>query len=176
MDTRQQDALIQKVFETEWFSIDAIPYESPNKKPYYRLSCNDSVCIIAKTVDNKLILVRQYRPAIGEFTLEFPSGYVDEGESAEEAIKREFTEETGFVCESVSCMGSLRIAPSRLNNTVHVFFGEEARRCGEKGHQDKGIELLLVPQGEFKKLIVDGAYLETGGMAMYLLAHLKGYL
>ena len=35
MDTGQQDALIHKVFETEWFLIDAIPYESPNKKPYY---------------------------------------------------------------------------------------------------------------------------------------------
>lgn len=176
MDTRKRDALIQKVFETEWFSIDAIPYESPSKKPYYRLSCNDSVCIIAKTVDNKFILVRQYRPAIGAFTLEFPSGYVDEGESAEEAIKREFTEETGFVCESVSCMGSLRIAPSRLNNTVHVYFGEEARRCGEKGPQDKGIELLLVSQDEFKEFILEGKYVETAGIAMYFLAQLKGYL
>lgn len=72
-----KDKHIKKVFETEWFSIDAISYVSSNNKPYYRLSCNDSVSIIAKTTDEKIILVLQYRPAIEDFTLELPSGYVD---------------------------------------------------------------------------------------------------
>ena len=176
MDSDQQGSLPRKVFETEWFSIDAVPYVSQNKKPYYRLSCNDSVCIIAKTIDEKIILVRQYRLAIGAFTLEFPSGYVDEGESLEVAIKREFEEETGFTCDSVVFMGSLRIFPSRVNNTVYVFFGEKARLVTEAGTKDSGIELILVTQDEFEKLIMDGMYVETGGMAMYLLAQLKGYL
>ncbi|MCZ7383501.1 MAG: NUDIX hydrolase [Candidatus Methanoperedens sp.] len=163
----------RKVFETEWFSIDAVSYESTNKKPYYRLTCNDAVSIIAKTIDEKIILVRQYRPAIGVFTLELPSGYVDLGESPEDSIKRELIEETGFICDFVAQMGSLRICPSRINNNLHVFFGDGAKFTGTN-ETDKEIE--LVTEEEFKRLIVESKYTETAGIAMFLLAQLKGYL
>jgi hypothetical protein len=62
------------VFETEWFTIDTVPYSNSGGEPYYRLSCSDSVSIIAKTVDDKIILVNQHRPAVESFTYEFPPG------------------------------------------------------------------------------------------------------
>lgn len=170
------DSSIYKVFETEWFSIDAIPCNL-DKKPYYRLSCDDSVCIIAKTIDKKIILIDQYRPAIGHFTLEFPSGYVKDGESIRDAINRELIEETGFVCRSITYMGPLKISPSRINNTLHVFFGEDAVPIDtNKKIIDDDIKLILVTNEEFKSLIIKQKYTEIGGMAIFLLAKLKGYL
>lgn len=35
--------LYHKVFETEWFSIEATSYSFSNNKPYYRISCNDGL-------------------------------------------------------------------------------------------------------------------------------------
>ncbi|KAG0243287.1 hypothetical protein BGW41_002472 [Actinomortierella wolfii] len=43
-----------------------------------------------------VVLVVQYRPPLGCFAVEFPSGLVDPGESAEQAALRELLEETGF--------------------------------------------------------------------------------
>ena len=49
-------------------------------------------------------MVRQYRPAIKGYILELPSGYIDENETTEYAIKRT-AEETGFVCGSILYLG-----------------------------------------------------------------------
>ena len=177
MKKRQQHTLSRNtVFETKWFSIDAVSYESPDKEPYYRLSCDDSVSVIAKTIENKIILIRQYRPAIEAYTLELPSGYMNEGEIPEEAMKRELTEETGYICGSLLSMGSWKICPSRVNNTVHIFFGNNAALVQEKAIEDKDVELVLVTMEEFKELILEGKYIEAAGIAMFFLAQEKGYL
>lgn len=167
---------IDTVFKTEWFSIDAVPYGAEGERPYYRLSCDDSVSIIAQTENDKIILIRQYRPAIGDFTLEAPSGYIDGAESPEEAVKRELKEETGFICRSVELLGSLRICPSRINNRLHVFFGRDAKCTGNVATEDMNAELVLVTRDEFKKMILDGQYNEVAGIAMFYLAQARGYL
>lgn len=179
--------MYKKVFETEWFSIDSIQCESSNNREslneplnicesrlYYRLSCDDCVSIIAKTIDKKIILAHQYRPAIESFTLEFPAGYVDKEESPEDSIKRELKEETGFLCDSIIYMGQLKISPSRINNTLYTFFGVNARPTEMK--EDNNIESILITEDEFVKLIVENKYIDAGSMAIFLLAKLKGYL
>lgn len=174
--SKHQLSQIQKVFETEWFSIDAVPYQCPSNRPYFRLSMDDSVEIMAVTPHKKIILVRQFRPALGISMLELPAGLADTGESCEEAIIRELEEETGYVCDSVTYMGSFKIAPSRINNTLHFFFGKGARAMDVKRERDREIEVVLVAQDEFNKLILDGEFLEVAGLAAYFLSKLQGFL
>ncbi|OCT54709.1 putative Nudix hydrolase P35G2.12 [Cladophialophora carrionii] len=45
----------------------------------------------------RLLLQKQFRPALGKVTIESPSGLVDEGETPAEAAIRELREETGYV-------------------------------------------------------------------------------
>jgi len=164
-----------RVFETEWFAIDELPHETGKAgKPYYRISSKDWVEILALTTDNKVILVRQFRPALGTFTLELPSGYIDSGETPEEAVTRELLEETGFVCSRVVSTGALRAIPSRIDNTLWVFCGQEARLIDSKKKDDEGIEVVLVTQDEFKKMITSGEFVEATGLAAYFLCALKG--
>lgn len=44
--------------------------------------------------DERILLVKQYRPAVEVKTLEFVAGQVDQGESPKEAAIRELSEET----------------------------------------------------------------------------------
>ena len=173
--TIHKTVLFQKVFETEWFSIEATSEKFPNNKPYYRLSCADSVIMLAITEEQKIILVRQFRPALGVHTLEFPAGYVDQGEPTIDAVKREFYEETGFVCKSVTPMGSYKLAPSRINNNLHFFFGEAIKTKHEK-KTSRQIEVVLVAEDELKQLIIKEQLLEVAGAAIYLSVKLRGLL
>lgn len=163
------------VFETEWFSIDAVSDVSDGE-PYYRLSCEDSVEILALTSDGRIVLVRQFRPAVGTSMIELPAGHVDEGESPETAIQRELREETGYVCESVVYLGPFKIAPSRINNTLHLFFGRNAKLTHEKRDKDESTTIVLATPAEFKMLISKGRFVEIAGIATYWVAHMAGLI
>lgn len=167
--------LYHKVFQTRWFAIEATTEAYSNSEPYYRLSCSDSAVILGVTRDKRIILVRQFRPALGVYTLEFPSGYINDGESRVDAAEREFAEETGFVCDSMTYIGSFTVAPSRINTMLHFFLGKDAESVGEE-KAEKEIEVVLVTEDKLKQLISDGLLLEVAGSAIYLAARLKGLL
>ncbi len=174
-ESLNKTCLYHKVFETKWFAIEATLEAYSNNEPYYRLSCSDSAVILAVTNDQKIILVRQFRPALGIYTLEFPAGYLCGEETSTNAAERELVEETGFICSSMTFMGSFTVSPSRINTMLHFFFGEGASVANDKKKEDD-TEVILVTEDELKKLIVEGQLLEVAGSAIYLAAKLKGFL
>ena len=62
---------------------------------YTYLAVPRAVFVAAVTDDHELLLVRQYRHPVRDWTLEVPAGSVREGESAHDAAVRELREETG---------------------------------------------------------------------------------
>ncbi len=73
---------------------------------YYVNEYADWVNAIVLTEDQKIVLVEQYRHPGNGFYLEIPAGKIEEGESYEEAIRREIREETGYDSEK-------KLVPSR---------------------------------------------------------------
>ncbi|KAI1190715.1 ADP-ribose pyrophosphatase [Nemania serpens] len=55
------------------------------------------LAILEKPTGPEILLQKQFRPPLGQITIELPAGLVDEGESVQEAAVRELKEETGFV-------------------------------------------------------------------------------
>lgn len=166
----------QKVFETEWFSIEAVSYGDSKEKPYYRLSCGDAVGVIAVTPDKKILLVNQFRPATGDYELAIPAGYVNDKESMEAAAKRELLEETGFVCDSFAFLGSYKANPSRINGNNHLFFGKDAKRVSANSDREEKCEVVLATKDEINKLIIEEKFSAIGAIGIYFLAQLKGFL
>ena len=82
-----------KILETKWFSLNTVSFQSSNGEPYYYFSTPDSVEILAITEKEEIILVRQFRPAIGISMLELPAGYIEQGEESTIAAKRELIED-----------------------------------------------------------------------------------
>ena len=63
---------------------------------YHAIATADYVSILAVTADGRIPLVRQFRPALDRFTLEFPGGMRDGDEAPDACAIRELAEETGL--------------------------------------------------------------------------------
>jgi len=59
-------------------------------------NANAAVIIATLKPDDKILLIRQYRPALDNYVIEFPAGLIDPGEDAAQAALRELHEETGY--------------------------------------------------------------------------------
>ena len=92
-----------------WMSIMAREVEfarGAEPQVYHAVEQADYVSIVAVTPDGRFPLVRQYRPALEDYTWELPCGTVDPGEDAAETCRRELLEETGFTTQAIRRLGN----------------------------------------------------------------------
>jgi ADP-ribose pyrophosphatase len=71
--------------------------------------------------DGRLILVAQYRYALGRVSLELPAGKLDGGEEPFAAIQRELREETGYVASQWDHLGCIHTAPGFCDEKLWLY-------------------------------------------------------
>jgi ADP-ribose pyrophosphatase len=63
---------------------------------FERVNCKGVVAIVPVTDDKEVLLIRQFRPPVNGYVIEFPAGLNDKGDTLEEAARRELLEEAGY--------------------------------------------------------------------------------
>lgn len=100
------------------------------------------------------MLVIQYRPPIGKYTIEWPAGLVDEHETPEEAAVREMKEETGYEGKILHTGPVLASDPGLTNATLQLVMMEvklsekEDIMPDQKLDEGELIERVMVPLTE----------------------------
>uniref|UniRef100_A0A2K6AD66 ADP-sugar pyrophosphatase n=1 Tax=Mandrillus leucophaeus TaxID=9568 RepID=A0A2K6AD66_MANLE len=67
-----------------------------------------------------IVLVKQFRPPMGGYCIEFPAGLIDDGETPEAAALRELEEETGYKGDVAECSPAVCMDPGLSNCTTHI--------------------------------------------------------
>jgi 8-oxo-dGTP pyrophosphatase MutT (NUDIX family) len=138
----------KEIFKTSFFRLRTDQCELPDGRvmpSYYALEFSEWANIVPVTEDNKIVLVEQYRHAIGETCLEIPGGTTTPGanESPEKAAVRELREETGYVPDEVRLLGVHQPNPAMQNNRMHTYIGFGCRLI-EKTDPDPYEDITVV--------------------------------
>lgn len=124
------------------------------------------VATVAVTKEQEVVLVKQYRHGYGDFIIELPAGFIDEGEDRDVAVERELSEETGYKGEKVTFLGELVNKAGKSTGRVYLYLIEGIVQDSDQ-HLDEteDIEVMKVPYRKALEMIRNGEIVQSATIA-----------
>jgi ADP-ribose pyrophosphatase len=133
--------------------------------------------VLPVCADGRLLLIRQFRPAIGRMIYEIPAGRLEAGETPRDCVHRELAEETGYLAGQFIPLGSLWSAVGFCDEQVHLFVALDLRETESGPEPDEVIELAPMSLANAMALIDEGDILDSKTqVALLRYARLEGCL
>jgi ADP-ribose pyrophosphatase len=129
----------------------------------------DCVCIVPVDASGNILLVKQFRAAVGKTLLEIPAGSIDAGEAPEQAASREMREETGFRPQRLEKLGGYYASPGYCTEFMNLFLAKDLVPDGLHAEDTEEIEVVKVSQDKIMGLIKSGGIQDAKSVAGLLL-------
>lgn len=139
------------LFRNQWcaFRVDEVELPDGANIEYGVLESGGFVAVLPVTGDGDVVLVRQWRQPLEDFTLELPSGGVDGGEEPRKAAERELLEEAGYKAERLEHLVSVHTSTGRSTELCHLFRCRAVRATG--GPRPEPTEFIQVVKLPFEE-------------------------
>jgi ADP-ribose pyrophosphatase len=113
----------RRVFDGKVFDVDRDTVRMPHGREVTVdvIRHPPSAVIVPVPEPGHVILIRQYRYAVNRWLWELPAGSVDDGETPEQAARRECHEEIGQVPDTIVRLGSLFPTPGYCDEEMCFF-------------------------------------------------------
>jgi ADP-ribose pyrophosphatase len=179
-DQTMSDAIVptavRKVYEGRIFTLQVETIALPKGGTLHAeiIRHPGSVVIVPITANGEVMLVRQYRHAIGRWAWELPAGSLKPGEDIHAAALRECHEEIGLVADSLEPLGAWYPTPGYCDELMNFFraTGLRSPRADEHAQQDEDedIEAKAFSRDELTKMLGAGEIIDLKTIAGLALA------
>lgn len=130
--------------------------------------------IVALDEDGRIILLSQYRHAIGGWHREIPAGCRNQSEDPLECAMRELREETGLAGARWDHLGSIVTIPSFCDERIELFLARQLSSVGAQPDADEVLRVERVALGEALRMIRAGEIIDAKTIAA--LHHTQAFL
>lgn len=164
----------EKVFENKNFSIyeEDLILPNGNKVRWTFFKNYITVGVIAFTPQGKLLLVKQYRPALNQEIIEIPAGLVEPGEDIELAAIRELEEETGYRAGEIEKICEYFRSPGLSASKMHIYYAKNLVKTSQNLDEDEFLEVLEIDTKNIDEILKT----PLDGKTLYALNYIKSHL
>lgn len=105
--------------------------------------------------DGKVVLIYQYRHAVGGYIYEVPAGKLSKGEAPEHCAARETEEEIGYRVGKLEKLTTIFTVPGFCDEQIHLFLATDLVPCGQRLGEDEVLQVIEMPLEEAINRIED---------------------
>lgn len=129
-----------------------------------------SVVIVPVTDEGEIVLVRQYRVALGREAWELPAGSLEPGEDVREAVIRECHEEIGAIPSRLERLGAFFPVPGYSDEEMHFYRVSGLREPDDEDEpaeqdEDEDIEAEAFAVERIRQMIAEGEIVDLKTVA-----------
>jgi len=130
-----------------------------------------AAAVVPMLSKSHIVLVRQYRYALGDWVWEIPAGTLFSEEDPKDCAQRELGEETGYEAGYLQKIGEILPAPAYSDDRVHIFLATNLKRSSQHLEEDEIIEVREFTIIQALEMIKTGEIKDTKTIVGILMAN-----
>ena len=108
-----------------------------------------------------ILLIEQYRHSVGATLFEIPAGTLEEGETAEECIRRELVEEVGFRADSLEPLLTIAPSPGIMTERISIYLARGTEVGGQSLDLGEELSVARISMDQALELVSAGPLVDA---------------
>lgn len=174
-DQKQEIISSKKVLSATLFDVVEETISAKNQEYHFStVYTHNTASVIPVTPKGEIYLINQYRYLFNETMLGIISGFIDEGETSLQAVKRELKEEAGIEASQWELITKATAMRSVVKHFVHIYLAKDLEISMANLQDEEEIEVVKMPLAEAVEKVMNGQiYHSTSMLGILMLAELK---
>ena len=170
MDKKEITIHSEQIYKGHVVSLKKDTVLCPNGEQSLReiITHRGGVAILVK-VDDKFIIEKQFRYALGKEIYELPAGKLEADEEPLEAAKRECLEETGYKPLEMIHLGDMSPTCGYSTEIIHFYYCPKSVKQERHLDSDEVIDLMYLSLEEIEQMIKEDQIVDSKILAVLTL-------
>lgn len=172
MDLKERKLDSRYVFKGKILNLRVDTVRLPNGRQSTRevVEYAGAVTIVAVDDGGRVLMVRQYRHAVGRELIELPAGKLEDGEDPLECARRELTEETGYRAREWRRLLCFYSTPGFTSEKMHLYLAAKLEPGDQSPDADEFVEAMTVPLDKALEMVDRGEICDSKSILGLLMA------
>nr|WP_308640010.1 NUDIX hydrolase [Paenibacillus silvisoli] len=141
----------EPIFKGKIISLQVDTVELPDGKTATReIVRHPGAAAVLALLDDRMLVVEQYRKPMEKFQVEIPAGKLDAGEDPMTAAARELEEETGYRAGKLRPLSAFYTSPGFADEKLYVYLAEDLVKGESAPDEDEylAVEAITFEQAQ----------------------------